>query len=122
MAKIKSKAAKLDYEIEAGSTFDITLTWTDSTGTLIDLTGYTARSNWRDTVDAATILVDLTTANSKIVLGGALGTIQIIQTAAETELYPFTTAVHDFELIAPSGDVTRLFEGSIVVVPEVTRP
>ncbi len=121
MAKIKSKAAKLDYEVEAGSTFDITLTWKDSSGTLIDLTGYTARSQWRSEVDAATILVDLTTANAKIVLGGVAGTIRIIQTSAETEAYTFTTAVHDLEIIDSSGTVQRLFEGSIVVVPEVTR-
>lgn len=121
MAVIRSKAATLDYQIEAGATFDIILTWSDSSGTLIDLTGYTARSQWRDTVDSSTILVDLTTANSKIVLGGILGTIQIIQTALETEAYAFTTAVHDLEIISPSGSVQRLFSGSISISPEVTR-
>lgn len=121
MAKIKAKAASLDITIEQGSDLDITMTWRDSNSALIDLTGYSAEMDIRDTVESVAVLFELSTVNSRIVLGGVLGTIQLLITAAESTAFTFTTGVYDLELTDPLGVVTRLIKGNVVIDPDVTR-
>lgn len=124
-------AARFDLEVDAGATFTFTLTWyTDAArSAVVNLTGYSARMDVRAAGDvspapAGTPLVQLT-SGSGITLGGALGTVVVTLTAAQTgaleptdELAPH---VYDLELVAPGGAVTRLVEGRVVVSPEVTR-
>lgn len=107
--------------IEQGSTFDITLTCRDTDNNLVNLTGYTARMQIRANKRATTALLDMTTENGRIVLGGAAGTMQLILSATETAAFIWTKGVYDLELIAPGGNVTRLFQGAIVIDTEVTR-
>jgi len=117
---IKAEADSANIEIEQGTTWDKTLTYKDPTGVAIDLTGYTARMSLKAAVTDTATLDSLTTGNSRIVLGGAAGTIQIIFSDAVTSAYTFTTALYDFELIDGSGNVSRLFKGKIIVIPEIT--
>ena len=93
-------AAKLKLTIEQGSTFRKTLTWKAGTPQLpIDLTGCTARMHIRSAVSAATTLHEMTTENGGIVLGGALGTIELIIIPAVTETFTWTDAVYDLEVV-----------------------
>jgi hypothetical protein len=43
----------------------------------INLTGYTARMQVRSTLESAEALIELTTANGRIALGGSAGTITL---------------------------------------------
>ena len=43
--------------VEAGATFSRVITYTDSSGVLVDLTGYTAELQVRETVDSATAIL-----------------------------------------------------------------
>jgi len=121
MATIKAKAASLDIEVEAGATFDTTLTWKDKDGVPVDLTGYSAEMHIRDSVDSDIILDTLTTANTRLELGDALGTIRIIIPDSVSTAYTFSGAVYDLEITSAVLTKRRLFEGSISVIPEVTR-
>lgn len=87
----------------------------------VDLTGYTARMQMRTAVGATDVLVDLTTENSGITLDAATGEITLSMSATDTAALAWRQAVYDLELVAPSGFVTRLAEGSVQVTPEVTR-
>jgi len=118
--KIPKRAGKLDIVIEAGTTFDYILSYADCDGLPIDLTGYTARMKARTSHSSLTVLLDMTTANGKLVLGGIAGTIQLLLDAVETAGLTFTCAVYDLELVSPGGVVTRLIEGKVSVSPEVT--
>lgn len=120
-SKLKAKAGKLTIEIEQGTTFNPVLTWKDSNGTVIDITGYTARMQIRESITSDTLIDELTTENGGITLGGVLGTITLLISAADTEAYTFTTGVYDLEMISPAGTVTRLLEGTIKLDLEVTR-
>jgi hypothetical protein len=111
---------QLDFLMPKGSTFSRTLTYKLG-GSAVNLTGYTARMQARSSVTSATIVLDLTTANSKITLGGAAGTIQLNLTATETSAITKTSLAYDLELVSAGGEVTRLVEGQIVLTPEVTR-
>ena len=87
----------------------------------VDLTGYTARLQVRETLAATTTLVSLTTENGGITLGGTAGTIELLIAPADTDDLTATRAVYDLEVISAAGKVTAILEGSIVLGMEVTR-
>ena len=110
-----------DLTINQGATFELTVTWKDSAGTAINLTGYSARMQVRETYSSSTSIVSLT-SGAGITLGGAAGTIAIVISATTTAALtaPFS-GVYDLELVSAGGVVTRLLQGAATVTPEVTR-
>lgn len=112
---------RFDIEIKQGATYQLTVTWKDSAGTAINLTGYTARMQVRETYSSSSTIVSLT-SSSGITLGGSAGTIAILISATTTAALtaPFS-GVYDLEVVDASGVVTRLLEGAATVSPEVTR-
>ena len=110
-----------NLEINQGATLSLVATWRDSAGTAINLTGYTARMQVRETYSSSTSIVSLTNA-AGITLGGAAGTIAIAISATTTAALtaPFS-GVYDLELVSAGGVVTRLLQGAATVSPEVTR-
>lgn len=112
---------RFDITINQGATFELTVTWKDSAGTAINLTGYSARMQVRETYSSASTVVSLTNG-SGITLGGAAGTIAILISATTTAALtaPFS-GVYDLELVSAGGVVTRLLQGAATVTPEVTR-
>lgn len=115
-------AGNWTLQIEQGATFDTTLTWKDSAGTPINLTGYSARAQVRSMHTSATPIVDMTVGNGRLTLGGAAGTIRILLSDADTAALPAPfDGVWDLELESGAGVTTRLLEGSATVSPEVTR-
>jgi len=113
--------AKLKFTIYQGATFRKRLTWEAPSGTPIDLTGCTARMHVRSEVESAVVLLNLTTENGGITLGGATGVIELLSAPTETATMAWDGGVWDLEIVHPNGDVTRLAQGSISVSPEVTR-
>lgn len=109
-----------DLCIAQGATFQKVITW-KSNGTLVDLTGYTARSQIRATADAATPLIELTTANGRITLGNAAGTITLTISASDTAALTAGRGVYDLELVAANGTVTRLLQGVVTISRNITR-
>jgi hypothetical protein len=111
-----------NLEIQQGATLALVATWRDSAGTAINLGGYTARLNVRETYSSSTAVLTLTTENGGITLGGAAGTITLAATASATAALtaPFS-GVYDLELVSGGAVVTRLLEGVATVSPEVTR-
>ncbi len=117
-------AGLYDLYIEQGATFTKIITWKDSAGDPIDLTGFVARMQIRQTISASAVLYSATTENGGITLGGAAGTITITFPAADTAAFSFVTGVYDLELASSAlagAEVTRLLEGGVVVSKEVTR-
>ena len=115
-------AASYDITIEQGATFTLSLIWRDNLGVPIDISGYTARMQVRSSHKSDTKLLDFTTENGAITLGGVAGTIVVTGLATLTDDVPARPAVYDLELVSPGGVVTRLIEGYATVTPEVTRP
>lgn len=108
--------------IDQGATLSLVLTWKDSDGNLVNLTGYTARMTLRPTYSSSTTILSLTTANSRISLGGVAGTITLTVDATTTAaLSAPQSGVYDLELVSGSGVVTRLIQGTFNVSPEATR-
>lgn len=116
-----TKPAKLKLTIYQGATFRKRLAWLNPDRTPIDLTGCTARMQVREEYASPLPLLELTTENGGITLGGAAGTIDLLSSDEDTATMEWNGGVFDIEIAHPNGDVTRLAQGSISVSPEVTR-
>lgn len=111
-------AAQHDITIDQGATFQMTLRVKDSAGTPINFSGYSARMQVRETIDAASALLSLT-ESSGITLGTD-GTIAIVASAVQTAAMSAVNGYYDLEVESGSV-VTRYLTGRCRVLPEVTR-
>ena len=115
-------AAKLKLLIEQGATFEKVISWKAGTPALpVNLTGCTARAHVRNELADETTLLELTTENGGITLGGALGTITLALSATATAALTWVTGVYDLEIVYADGKIRRLLAGTVSVSPEVTR-
>ena len=108
-----------DITCPQGATFDKTFTITVS-GSLLNLTGYTAAMQVRETYDASATLVSLT-SSSGITLGGSAGTILVTISAAATAAIKDGFYSYDLEITSGAGVKDRVVQGKFIVTPEVTR-
>jgi hypothetical protein len=113
-------SGQYNFVIKQGATFDKTLTWYDSKGCPIDVTGYTAAMQLRDKPGGATLHLNLSSVNGGIIVGTTDGIIRLFATDIATSALNFNTAAYDLELKSPAGAVTRLLEGSVTLSREVT--
>jgi hypothetical protein len=114
-------AASYDFEIEQGATLLKPIVWKDSTGTAVNLTGYTAKMQIRKSVSSTDVLLELSTTNGKLSITAGTGTITMIFSATTTAAIDWSRGKYDLELTSSSGVVTRLLEGEITVSKEITR-
>lgn len=115
-------AFKVPLKIDQGASFSKLVTWKTGTPAFpVDLTGCTALAHIRETLESPDILITLSTANGKIVLGGAAGTVEIVLSAVETAAITWRAAVYDLEITFPDTTVRRLMYGGVSISPEVTR-
>ena len=87
----------------------------------IDLAGFTARMQIREKLDSSTIIKELTTENSGIVIDHTNKRIVLNIVADETSLFTFSTAVYSLELVSSGGIVTPFANGTLSLIKEVTR-
>jgi glycine cleavage system H lipoate-binding protein len=109
-------AAKANITIDQGSTFSTYLVLTDSSGIVIDLTGYTVYSQIRKWYTSSTATTfDISIANA------TTGTVLLSLTANATANLAAGKYVYDVESHDTANQIARIIEGSITVTPEVTR-
>ena len=113
------KPGKYNFVCPQGATFSKQLTW-EIDSIPVDLTTYTARMQVREKYTSPSAIINLTTENGGITLGGDEGTIDIDISATSTASLVAKEYVYDLELVS-SSVVTRLIEGKFIVTPEVTR-
>jgi|TARA_R100001463_G_scaffold132746_2_gene193625 tRNA threonylcarbamoyladenosine modification (KEOPS) complex Pcc1 subunit len=110
------------FIIEQGATFGQTLTLKDSSDTLINLTGYTsAEMDLRETPESSSEVLTLTTANSRIALGGSAGTVTLSISAADTANLTAGDGVFDLEVVDGSSRVYRILEGTYTIRRNISR-
>ena len=102
--------------IDAGADFSTTVTVTDSSGSALNLTGYTHAAQIRKSYDSASATVAFTTATTDASGGKFTLTLTNIQTAA----IPHGRYVYD-AVITTGSTKTRVVEGIVTVNPRVTQ-
>lgn len=135
-------AARQDLIIRQGETWSFTWTKKDSAGSAVSVAGYSARMSIRGGYggELQAYLTDGSDADGgTITLGGALGTVVLAMTAAQTaalidslsslslclatgtgEAASTVRFLYDLELVSAAGAVTRELEGRVIVQREVT--
>ena len=111
------EAVEYPLTIEQGSTFQKQFRWKVD-GQVMNLTGYTAKMQLKKNYGGAAAF-ELSTTNSRILLGGAGGTVSLELAPQETAGLPAGNYVYDLELTLGSV-VRKLIRGTVVVVPEAT--
>jgi len=106
--------------IDQGATWSVTVTYTDSTGAPINLTGYTAAMQVRQQYNSTDAELTLTSPSGGIVITPLTGVIVITMTATQTALLEEGFYVYDVELTLGTFK-DRMMQGQLTVAPEVTR-
>ncbi len=129
-------AGQIDLVMEQGADWNPLLTLLNDDGTPVNLLGYTAHLQVRSDFASGTVLLDLTSQASQILLGADAGTVLFAVPASLTSpLVPDTTqlmrvvqgrkcyswGVYDLHIISPSGIVTALLAGDMCLAPAVTK-
>ena len=127
-------AGKYSFAIEQGTTVDFELAYKDSNNDPVDLSEYQARMQIRPSKESDTVFLTLSssrdTDGTGLNLSGSSGlnpptsgTIGVFISANSSSIFDFDSAVYDLEIVTGSTYpiVTRLLEGNIKLVKEVTE-
>jgi len=87
--------SQYDFIIESGISFILPLLWEDENGDPVDITGYDAQLEIRQTKTSPDVLLKLSVSNGKITVGGANGIFTLNCAPADTEDLEFQDAVYD---------------------------
>lgn len=114
-----------DIEIVQGKTWEakfryLSLCSAGRKPTPLNLDSYTARMVVRECADDSALLLDLTTENGGITLGGSTGTIDIEATPTQTSNLTAGDGVYEVELYVGS-DVIGFAAGKTKVHQEIVR-
>ena len=107
--------------IYQGATFVQELYYVDADENAINITGATAIMQVRRTVDNEDVLIELSTANGRIVVDGANGGITLTIPSTMTDDLPAGCFVYDLFVTLPSNAIERFLAGECEVVERVTR-
>ena len=123
-------ASSHDFNIEQGSSFRLSLTYKDSDGNIIDLTGYCARLTMKiNSNDFKTFsTLEINYDEYKFTIDCPQGTINLLIPASSTNNYTFNSANYDLELQSPQdlysggGKYTiRVLYGTISVIKRFSQ-
>lgn len=113
-------ATNYNTTIDQGADWYITFVYQDSTGTPINITGYTAALQLRSEPSDLTSALSLT-SGSGITITGSTGTLAVHATAVQTGAIVAGYYYYDLEITSGTAIVTRLVQGQIQVTAQVTR-
>ena len=102
--------------IDQGATFTTTVTVTDSSGSAVNLSGYSVAAQIRKTFLSASA-----TAFTASISNASSGEITISLTPTQTAALEAGRFVYDVVITASGGTKTRVVEGQVSVNPSVTR-
>lgn len=84
--------------------------------TPIDLTGYTAKMQIKDSASATTLITELNTTNGGIVINNTNKTISLSLSKAATAAFTFSSAFYALELISSGNQSTLFCTGTITLL------
>lgn len=108
-------------EIVRGDDFDCTLTWTDSAGTAINITGYTFYFTVKaapdtDATDAAAVISHSWTSHSS----PTTGVTHLTLTDTQTNVTP-GTYWYDIQAKDGSANISTIALGQVTILADITR-
>lgn len=108
-----------NFDICAGSDSYVRVNLIDPRAGKVNLQGYTANMQLRKSYNAEPPADTLTVDNGRIVIGDTY--LELHFTHEATSQIRYGKFLYDLELVTPTGLVSRILQGKINVLPEVTR-
>lgn len=87
----------------------------------IDLTGFTGVMHVRSKQPSEEVVIELSTANGRITLGGTNGAIALFIDSTDTAALKKGKYVYDLKLISAGSITTRFIQGKMEIDAQVTR-
>lgn len=112
--------ATKNFTINQGSSYRITFVLSKNGDPAI-LTGFTLRGQIRPSVNSNIVLLDMSSSNLLLRVNHDRSAIEMVLPETFTRRVTNTYAVYDVEMVSVGGDVSRIVQGLITFVPEVTR-
>lgn len=110
-----------NLEIVRGDTKTFTVTYTETDGTPVDLTDYTARMQIRKTMDDGSYIWQGSTTTGEISITGASGLISITIPKTNTATFNFDRGKYDLEITSSTGVTETIMGGEATLIKDVTR-
>ena len=104
--------------IDAGADYTTTVTVSDSSGSALNLTGYSAAAQIRKTYESSAATVSFTVAFNS---DRTTGKIDISLTGAQTAAISSGRYVYDVLITSGASAKTRVVEGIVTINPRVTQ-
>lgn len=108
-------AIKANIDIDQGADFTTTIDVTDNDGNTIDLTTYTGSAQLRKHYTSSTYY------SFDVVIDGILGKVTLNMNSNTTASIPAGRYVYDCKLTDHVSKKSRLVEGIVTIMPQVTR-
>lgn len=116
----QQKAGLLDLDIEQGATFTIPIVYKKD-GNPVNLTGVSARAQFRERINSAQPVIALTSPDGGLVITPLEGKIVMTIAPAVTAALKVYKGVWDMLLDFPDGSKVRILNGKFKVSRGVTR-
>lgn len=121
MPALQLPITELDICIKQGETFSQVLYYEDGTPLApVNISGYTGKLQIRHREGSKAVLLTLTNGSGLTL--GADGSITIAISATNTSSLQTSDnmAIYDLKLTSGSGVVSRIFQGKVIISPQVT--
>jgi len=110
----------VEFEIDQGCSYFHIIQLFDLLELALDITGCSARMQFRSTVQSANVLLEASTTNSKLALGTTDGNVIVTLLPTDTALLK-SDCVFDCHLTFLTGEIVKAFSGKVSLNPAVTR-
>lgn len=111
----------VDAILYQGKTVSFYAVLKDEDGVAVDVTGYSAKFQARETAASATAVIDWTSANGKIAVGTVDGKFTVSVSATDTAAIAAMRGGYEFEVTSGAGAVKTLISGKMTVIAEYAR-
>ena len=102
--------------VDQGSSYSNIITVAATSGSALDLTGYTVASQMRKSYQSSTAF-----AFTASVYDALNGKVRLQLTSTQSGAITPGRYLYDVEITDPNGNKTRVIEGIVTVTPEITK-
>lgn len=109
-------ATQVNIFIDQGANYSNIVTVAGTSGTALDLTGYTVASQMRKSYTSSTAY-----SLNAVIYNASAGQVRLTLTADQSEAITPGRYLYDLEITSGSGAKTRVVEGIATVTPQITQ-
>ena len=113
------KPGRFKFVITQGDTFHTSPAWKIN-NSYVNVTGYSAKMDVKIAPTSTSTIIELSSDNGRITVGGIDGKFTLDLSPAETGALPAGNYIYDLDVTSPGGVVTTLLTGGFTVVTQVT--